>query len=159
MNPLRIFIDAEFTNFLEPKLISLGLALENKKSLYVEVPFPTDECSDFVQEIVCPMLGRYPEDFCEISGLRSRLVTWLENTRLEGQVVEICFDSQRDWDLFIDALEYSIPPWIKPRNVIDQTDESLLSKFWEQANESSNGEREHHALSDAKALAYAFRDS
>jgi hypothetical protein len=43
------------------------------------------------------------------------------------------------------------------QNVDSETNEFLLTDFWRRSAQKSSEEREHHALSDAKALAYAFR--
>lgn len=37
---LKVFIDTEFTDFLDPRLISLGLAAESGEGSYGEVPYP-----------------------------------------------------------------------------------------------------------------------
>lgn len=37
---LKIFVDTEFSNFIEPQLISIGLVAESGEELYAELPYP-----------------------------------------------------------------------------------------------------------------------
>jgi hypothetical protein len=157
MMPLKVFLDTEFTDFFAPKLISLGMVAATGEECYVELPFLMNECSDFVRETVLPLLNVYPDAHCIHSELRTRLLKWLEIVRRAGQAVEICFDYQTDWDLLIAALDYRVPSWITSRNVTNETNELMLDDSWQRAKEA-NIDHEHHALSDAKALAYAFRE-
>lgn len=41
---MNVFIDTEFTNFLNPHLISLGMASEYGEDFYAEVPYPRLLC-------------------------------------------------------------------------------------------------------------------
>lgn len=157
MEPLKVFIDTEFTDFLDPMLISLGLVAETGEECYIEVPFSDKGCSDFVREAVIPLLDRSKEAYCSRPDLRRRILAWLEIVRLRDQSVEVCFDYQTDWDLLADAMDEVIPPWIRPRNVNSEVSELMLYDFWTQAKKNKSGDQEHHALSDARALAYAFR--
>jgi hypothetical protein len=133
------------------------MVAESYEEFYVEAPFPVNECSDFVREVVVPMLTQYPNSYCTHPDLRLRILNWLQIVRIGQQSVEICYDYKTDWDLFVIALDYSVPAWVTPRNVESETNEFLLVDFWLTSKEESNEEREHHALSDARALAYAFR--
>ena len=42
---MLVFIDTEFTNFHNPKLISIGLASETGETFYAEIPYPGAEGS------------------------------------------------------------------------------------------------------------------
>jgi hypothetical protein len=158
VDPLKVFIDTEFTDFFEPKLISLGMVAATGEECYVEMPFPDNECSDFVRESVVPLLASSTEAYCARSTSRIRLLSWLEIVRNTGQSVEICFDYQTDWDLFAEALDGTVPSWISARNVNREVNELMLYDFWRRAKVNGSDDREHHALSDARALAYAFRE-
>lgn len=70
-----------------------------------------------------------------------------------GHLEGICFDSQTDWDLLIVALNYQVPPWVEPRNVCYEIGDLLYQDFF-----AREGLPEHHALYDARANAYAFRE-
>jgi hypothetical protein len=150
--PLKIFIDTEFTDFIDCHLISLGMTAQSGEDFYAEVPYPEEACSEFVCETVIPLLGKIPHAACSPEDLRARILDWLEIVR-KGEQVEICFDYQTDWDLFIDALEYQVPKWCSSRLVSRNINELLLYAF-----HKKHGLPEHHALYDAQANRYAFRE-
>lgn len=151
--PLKIFIDTEFTDFIDCHLISLGMAAESGEEFYAEVPYPEHACSEFVLDMVVPLLGKIPLSACAFDDLRMKIINWLNIVRHKDETVEICFDSQKDWDLFIASMDNRIPTWYRPRLVADQLKEFLLYHFHEK-----NGLPEHHALYDAQANRYAFRE-
>lgn len=147
------FLDCEFTNFHQPELISFGLAAVSGEEFYAEVPYPRERCSEFVLETVIPLLGRDPNAVCaDAYDLRVRLDTWLRLVHRE-KPLKICFDSDFDWRLFRDALDGRIPDFCHPRLVRSSENIELLR--WDFFRKS--GLPEHHALHDARALAYAFR--
>lgn len=150
---LKVFVDTEFTDFIDTHLISIGMAAESGEEFYAEVPYPERACSAFVREAVLPLLGRLPNSSYSVDELRIKIVEWLEIIRLEGEEVEICFDYQTDWDLFCDALDYRLPPWCRPRLVSVNINELLRYEFHMKHNLP-----EHHALYDALANRYAFRE-
>jgi hypothetical protein len=151
--PLKIFIDTEFTDFIDCHLISLGMAAESGEDFYAEVPYPDTVCSYFVREAVIPLLGKIPHAQCEFEDLRFKILNWLDSVREKHKAVEICFDYQADWDLFIDALDYQVPNWCSPRPVARNINELLLYNFYKK-----HGLPKHHALYDAQANRYAFRE-
>ena len=149
----KIFIDTEFTHFIHTSLISLGMAAESGEEEYIETEFDVAECSDFVRAAVLPQLGQYPNAFCTRAGLRLRLLTWLNLVRRVGDDVVILFDYTTDWTLFIDALDYNVPAWCKSANVAHQINNLLLREHFDMT-----GQQEHHALHDARANRYAYRE-
>lgn len=64
---LKIFIDTEFTDFIDIHLISMGLVSEGGEEFYAEVPYPDVACSPFVREVVIPLLGTIPHSSCDTS--------------------------------------------------------------------------------------------
>jgi hypothetical protein len=150
---LKVFVDTEFTDFIDIHLISIGMAAESGEEFYAEVPYPDVACSAFVWETVIPLLGCIPHSACSFDDLRIKIITWLEIIRRRDEDVEICFDYQTDWDLFSDALDYRIPPWCRGRMVGQNINELLRYEFHKQ-----NALPEHHALYDALANRYAFRE-
>ncbi|MDR6397475.1 hypothetical protein [Herbaspirillum seropedicae] len=52
----NVFIDTEFTDFLDPQLISIGLITESGEEFYAELPYDIKACSAFVKEAV-PLLA------------------------------------------------------------------------------------------------------
>lgn len=151
---MNVFIDTEFTDFIECHLISLGMVSERGEEFYFEVPYPDEACSAFVREVVIPMLGKYPQSTCEKDALRSRILDWIRLIRCDDELVYICYDYQTDWDLFYDALDGEIPIFIRPRLVNSEVSDVLVEEFFEKNRDHYR----HHALHDAKANAYAFRE-
>jgi hypothetical protein len=149
----KIFIDTEFTDFLDCHLISLGMVAETGEEFYVEVPYPDVACSAFVREAVIPLLGSIENAQCPFVELRHRILDWLSLIRHDGEIVEICFDFQTDWDLFNDAMDYRVPDWCCPRLIARNINELLRYSF-----HKKNNLPEHHALYDARANRYAFRE-
>jgi hypothetical protein len=150
---MLIFVDTEFTNFVAPKLISIGMVADSREEFYAEVPFPDGECSTFVQEVVIPLLNQYPHAYCPVPDLHLRLMTWLQIVRRSGEDIEVCIDYQTDWDLFSLALDHRVPAWCKSRQVGRNINELLRYAY-----HKKNGLPEHHALYDAQAARYAFRE-
>ncbi|MBF8179715.1 hypothetical protein [Herminiimonas contaminans] len=148
---LKIFIDTEFTDFIDCHLISLGMAAESGQDFYVEVPYPDEHCSAFVREAVLPLLGKIPHSFCLPDAISHKVISWLENVRCGNDDVEICFDYSTDWDLFVDALDYCVPIWCVPRLIASDLMEPLVHHFHKEHKLPI-----HHALYDAQANRYAF---
>lgn len=150
---LNIFIDTEFTDFIDTHLMSLGMVAESGEEFYAEVQYPNHVCSAFVREAVIPLLGKEPQCIFSVSELCVRMLEWLLALRRNNEDILICFDYQTDWDLFVDALDYSIPEWCRPRLISHQIDEVLRYEFHQK-----NHLPHHHALYDARANRYAFRE-
>lgn len=151
--PLKVFIDTEFTDPINTGLISLGIVAETGEEFYAEVPYLEAECSDFVRMAVIPLLGKVPDAACTFEELGGRILSWLETVRRDAKGVEICFDYQTDWDLFVDALDYQAPEWCQPRLIRSHLDQRRLHEFHHE-----NALPKHHALYDAKANKFAFID-
>lgn len=151
--PLNIFIDTEFTDFLNPRLISLGLVAESGEEFYAELPVNPRECSTFVQEVVLPLLYNDPVAQMSETELLLRLNDWMRLVRPRNDGVVICYDSVVDWKLFSDALNGQLPDWCASRLVDDRIIELLRHDFHKLTNLPV-----HHALNDARANCYAFRE-
>jgi hypothetical protein len=150
---MKIFLDCEFTDFLDPKLISIGMVADSGEEFYAEVPYPEHACSAFVREAVIPLLNKHPEAYCQTVDLGTRIMAWLEAVKRTSEDVEVCIDYQTDWDLFAAALNSRVPSWCKPRNVGRNINELLRYSF-----HKKNGLPEHNALYDARAARHAFRE-
>ncbi len=151
--PLKVFVDTEFTDFVDPQLISIALVAETGEEFYSELPYDIRQCSDFVRETVVPLLGYLPEAELSQDELYTRMTQWLRLVRPTDEEILLCYDFQTDWDLFSLALEERIPTWVKGRLVADHINELLRHEFHEK-----NRLPEHHALNDARANCYAFRE-
>lgn len=152
---MRIFIDTEFTDFIDCHLISLGMVSEFGEEFYCEVPYPAKACSAFVHEVIIPLLNQDPHAQCNKDDLKIRILKWLKLIQnANASEIQICFDYQTDWDLFVDALDGEVPRFIRPCLINTEISDLLLHEFW--GNNPSL--REHHALHDARANASAFRE-
>lgn len=152
---LLVFLDCEFTDFIDCHLISLGMVTERGEECYIEVPYPIQACSAFVREVVIPLLGKDANAVCELDQIRVRILNWIEIVRRNKEEdVCICFDYQTDFDLFMEALDGDCPTYIRPRLINHHINELLLYNFWR----DNPNLYQHHALHDARANTYAFRD-
>jgi len=151
--PFNVFIDTEFTDFLDPQLISIGLVAETGEEFYAELPYDIKACSAFVKEAVLPLLGYAPHAEASKDEMYEKITQWLSVVRPAGEDVFICYDYQTDWDLFYDVLDGCVPPWCKRRLVADRINEALRYEY-----HKKNALPEHHALNDAKANRYAFSE-
>ena len=142
---MRIFVDTEFTDFIDCDLISIALVADDGREFYAERnDFDQSACSAFVREAVLPQLGQYPERLFSRSDLHTALHDWL---RQFGSGT-FCMDFNGDWDLLVDALD-GVPDGWEAQLVWDQADKVRLESYFRQF-----GGR-HHSLHDARALRYA----
>lgn len=153
MKALHVFIDTEFTNLSVPKLISIGLVSENGEESYFEVEHQDSDCSDFVRENVLPSLSNSPDTKRKQNELSQELIAWFNVVKTSSeQNIEICYDADIDWVLFSHLFDMHVPQWIRPLNIEYQISLLLHHSFYKE-----NKLREHHALNDARANAFAYR--
>jgi len=150
---LNIFIDTEFTNLLNPRLVSLALVAESGEEFYAELPYDMKVCSEFVREVVLPLLTNDPSVRLSFEEAFIRLNDWLRLVRPRAGGLVICYDSPIDWTLFNEVLHGQLPIWCSPRLVDNCIGELLRHDF-----HTRTGLPEHHALNDARANCYAFRE-
>ncbi|WP_034301972.1 3'-5' exoribonuclease [Herbaspirillum sp. RV1423] len=151
---MLIFIDTEFTDFVDTELISIGLVTDSDEhEFYAELPVSRQKCSDFVIETVLPQLGKTPGSQCSSAELDVNLRSWLEQFRHHAEVT-ICFDFDGDWQLFQYALRGHVPGWLTCQNIYRDIDQAIVAQFL-----LDNHLLEHHALNDAKGNRYAYRVS
>jgi len=148
-----IFLDTEFTSFESPKLISIGLAASTGEDFYAEVPFSTTSVSPFVRDVVIPLLNQDSDAYCQFDELNVRIRNWLTVVRTGVEIV-LCFDSEYDEILFRSIFDGYPPRSLRFRNVDGNINELLRHEF-----HVKNMLPEHHALNDAMAMRYAFRES
>ena len=147
-----VFLDTEFTSFASPTLISIGMVASTGEEFYAEVPFPVVAASPFVHEVVIPLLGSDPQAHCPPDELHIRIREWLVIVRTDPGIV-LCFDSRYDEDLFREIFDGYPPALVRFRNVSRNINELLRYEF-----HVKNRLPEHHALNDARAMRYAFRE-
>lgn len=147
---MLIFYDSEFSDFLDPRLISIGFVSEDGTcTFYAELTstYQPSDCSDFVREAVLIHLegGAARMDMHELT---LRLGNWLEGFE---QPVQLATDSLSfDWPWIQEI--FSLPgTW--PENVASRPLILSQSPPFNRAVEVAfaNGLRRHHSLDDAKA--------
>jgi 3' exoribonuclease, RNase T-like len=148
---MRIFVDTEFTDFIDCDLISIGLVAEDGREFYGErSDFDEGACSDFVRAAVLPQLGQYPGRMMERDALAVEVREWLDRLAWENDLT-LCFDYGGDWELLVDLVDEL------PANCLAEQINSSLDPLRSEKYYSEHGGR-HHALSDARASRYAMRD-
>lgn len=147
---MHIFIDTEFTDFVQPQLISIGLVSECNQHFYAELNnYDLGQYSDFVKTTVLPQLGKSAELVMDSEKLRRKLMAWLlQFSELNPVIV---YDYSGDWTLFQNALGV-IPPWLTHKNIYHEINDLVLERFF-----MDTGISEHHALHDAMANRFAHR--
>jgi hypothetical protein len=170
-----VFLDAEFTQFIDVELLSLGLVTlaDETRELYVELDMTTDlgkarraSSSDFVRyEGVLDQWGAVPGATATDWEMGRRAGDWLLALSAEsGTRVEVAFDYPMDFEL----LEYAVRDsglWDQVREVVWPVDVAALTGgvHGELASEEcyralkKRGLNRHHALADAHALRAAYR--
>jgi hypothetical protein len=148
---MLIFLDTEFTDFIDCELISIGMVSEDgQHEFYAERNDYNDSwCSHFVREAVLPHLGRFIGAACTQGELTQRLWDWFSTL---PNHVQIASDSAHDRDLLWDAFGEGLPGNLDRsvydlRALIDTTAfNGAVCGHHEAPNQPC-----HHALHDARA--------
>jgi len=146
-----IFIDTEFSDFINTELISIGMVDQLDRTFYAELPCNLKECSDFVREVVIPQLGEIHGAQCTREELKIRLLDWLSAYKDEPEPTVIAYDYSGDFSLFLNALDNELPSWIRGANINGYINALRDEIFWRDSKLTR-----HHALHDAKALKASF---
>lgn len=157
-----IYIDTEFTTLMARiqniKLISAGFVAEDGQEFYFELPnnYRETDCSYFVSENVTPYLdGGEKVAFSSLDAV-TKLQNWVENFNVP--VTFLTDAPSYDW-LLLNELFYrhgdNFPKNLShtPLNVASLRVETFVEKYFE----NNKDEIRHHAMSDARALAYACK--
>jgi len=155
---MLVFVDAEFTDFIQIELISLALVGEDGREFYAERnDYRRDDCSDFVRAAVVPMLGRVAGAACTRTELTGRLRAWFEKLPEPATLV---YDYSTDRDLLVDAFlgdEFDAPPANVGNSLLlgevegDPVYQAALDRAY------VAGWPRHHALADARAMRAGYR--
>jgi hypothetical protein len=148
---MRVFLDTEFTDFSNPRLISAGLVAEDGREFYCELDddWTADHCTDFVLDTVLPLLGGVGTMTRDEAG--ARLVEWLTSL---GSNIAVISDTETDWQLLMSLIKPYASSEVKisgellcwPGHAMARRHEDLLEELLE------NAPARHHALVDARAL-------
>ncbi|WP_024300888.1 hypothetical protein [Pseudogulbenkiania sp. MAI-1] len=156
---MLVFVDTEFTDFIQIDLISIGLVTEDGREFYAERnDYRREDCNDFVVSGVLPLLHRIPDARCSEAHLSFRLREWFEDL---GEPVTLVFDYFADWELLADALLGGGIHEHLPTNVGEKwllSHEIVSDPIFQQALMAtySSDWPPHHALADARALRAGF---
>lgn len=155
---MKIFLDTEFTDFSNSQLISLGLVDENGREFYAEsTSFNREDCSQFVIEIVLPLLGQYSNSIVGTNQhIAFKLQSWLEQYRDTGAT--ICVDYHTDWDLFIQLLnllpKHSDKSFITGEMIWSNLNLKKIEQWWQETQLP-----QHMALYDAQANRHGYEEN
>lgn len=146
---MLVFIDYEFTDFIDCELISLAMVSEDgRHDIYLELAdFDRTKCNAFVQYAVCSQLGQLPAALVCRSEMGERLRSWFA-TLPNGLI--LASDSQHDRDLLADALDGNWPAnvvgWLNLRPLTNSLAFNAALTHYH-----STEKPWHHALHDASA--------
>lgn len=156
---MLVFIDTEFTDFIQIDLISIGLVTEDGREFYAERnDYRREDCSDFVVSSVLPLLHRIPNTRCSESHLTFRLREWFKEL---GEPATLVCDYFSDWELLLAAIQGGEThkhlssnvgeKWLLPYEVVGDPvfQRAQLATY-------STDWPPHHALADARALRAGF---
>lgn len=149
---MRLFLDTEFTDFIDPEMISIGIVSEDGREFYAECnDFDRRKCSDFVKMAVLPLLGMEPAIVGTEEEIGVLLRAWLK----QFDQIQVCVDYSVDFELFRylvrDPFTLEIPQSCHGCNIWNEISEDDIERYWE-----VNGRNAHHALHDARANRFAF---
>lgn len=161
---MDVYFDTEFTDFLDPALISIGLVTDDGREFYAELDdnYQLSMCSWFVQDEVLPIL--WGERFSMGSKkMAASLKSWIESF---GEPVRLMSDAPAyDWPFIEDIFEQQGQDW--PENLLrecgntqsfESDDERIrydvaFESYWQAGKDS--GAVRHHALWDARCIRHA----
>lgn len=155
---MLIFIDTEFTDFVQIDLISVALVAEDGREFYAErTDYRHEDCNDFVRAAVVPVLGRVAGAACTRTELTNRLRAWFGALAAPATLV---FDYSSDRDLLVDAFlgdEFDTPPANVGAQLLlgeigaDPVYQAALNRAY------VPGWPRHHALADARAMRSGYQ--
>jgi hypothetical protein len=150
---MRVFLDTEFTDFSNPRLLSVGLVAEDGREYYCEISdgWQMEHCNPFVVEVVLPLLDRNPATIFVRDEAGAGIIAWL---RTIAPSVTVIYDTDTDWRLL------SVLLWPHPNDGVNILEERLSWPGFAMAQRSEDlleeildkDPRRHHALVDARAL-------
>lgn len=172
---MLVFLDTEFSDLLNPELLSLGLVTLDGCEHYGELDLTTEigrarvkASSDFVRYGgLLDMWGLVPGAAGTQWEMGRRAGEWLLDLAVESSTrIEVAFDYSMDYEL----LEYAIRDaglWSQVREVVLPVNINAITGtingemaaeacFRELGKRGGRGLKRHHALADALALRSAY---
>ena len=171
---MLVFLDTEFTDLLNPELLSLGLVTLDGREFYAELDLTSDvgkvrvkASSDFVRYGgIFDLWGLVPGATGTEWEMGRRTGEWLLGLAAESdKKIEVAFDYGMDYEL----MEYAIRDaglWDQVREVVFPVNVNTITgtitgELGAEAcfrELSKRGLKRHHALADALALRAAYID-
>lgn len=156
---MLVFVDTEFTDFIQIDLISVALVGDDGREFYAErTDYCRADCNDFVRAAVLPKLGRIDGAACTRTELTARLRAWFEALPEPATLV---FDYFADWELLADAFlgdDFDKPPanvggklMLGGEIISDPVYQHALNRTFTQDWPP------HHSLADARAIMAGYR--
>jgi len=155
---MRVYLDTEFTQFTQPHLISVGLAAEDGREFYaVMKDYPRQQCSEFVREVVLPIIEHWPSVTLDRRELRESVNQWLNSC---AESTEIVCDFAIDAELLIDLIGGDTEHELRMFNVSLVTvmaagECDQIADAFDMYFAAPRQWPRHHALEDARALRHA----
>ncbi|PRX34379.1 uncharacterized protein DUF5051 [Paraburkholderia sp. BL18I3N2] len=146
---MRLFVDTEFTDFIDCDLVSIALVADDGREFYGErSDYDRASCNEFVRAAVLSQLGQYPGRVFTREALRAALVAWLDQFADKPDRV-LCFDYGGDWELLCELLDGPPAGW-QAHHVGQLLDPGRQEEYYREHH------GRHHALVDARANRYAM---
>lgn len=101
---MNCFIDTEFTDFIDTRLISIGAVTEDGREFYAEITdVDMSVASLFVKENIVPLLGQ-PKDALKLTYAECgvQLANWIEGL---NDRIDVMIDYGTDWDFLVDLVD------------------------------------------------------
>lgn len=155
---MRAYLDTEFTQFTQPRLISIGLVTDSGREFYaVMKSFPLQQCSAFVRDVVLPIIEHWPSTTLDRRELRQLLRQWLNEA---AEPLEIVCDFVTDAELLIELIDGDTDHVLREFNIASFTvlSAAQCERITDALDSYFTEPREwprHHALEDARALRHA----
>jgi hypothetical protein len=172
MNPALVFLDAEFTDLIDPVLLSIGMVTADGREFYAELDrndpanaATFNQAGEFaLYGGVLDQWGVIPGSAVTANELGERTAAWiLEAAARLGGPILLAYDYQADLDLLVKAIQDAglwdaVRQVMKPLHVDPSYGSAANAEVAEDAVEICFDELRdrdlyrHHALADAHAL-------
>lgn len=151
---MRVFIDTEFTDFRNPRLISIGLVAEDGREFYCELAdgWSRADCSEFVLDTVLPLLAKGPVQSRSLAG--HNIIEWLKSL---DDTITVISDIETDSRLFVMLIYPHVGDQVTIGGELLSFPGSAMARRYEDLLDEllGNHPRRHHALIDARGLRQA----
>ena len=155
---MRVYLDTEFTQFIQPELISIGLVADDGREFYaVMKSIPLKQCSTFVREVVLPIIEHWPRATLDRREMGQSLRQWFIEI---AEPCEVVCDFATDADLLLELICGEKDHALRAFNIARMTVLSVTQceQIADAINHYFTEPRQwprHHALEDARALRHA----